>query len=142
MRRIAAELALLSLGSIVVGWLIGTAQYFFANRIPFCGFSVAGGCRFGEAEFLLAFFEGGLIGAAFAFPTGLAVWYGILRRKATIHQVGTIVLGSLIGGCLLGAVISILSAFATPFLTLAIAAIVRRCTPDQSAPLTAQQITH
>jgi hypothetical protein len=142
MRRIAAELALLSLGSIVVGWLIGAAQYFFANRIPSCGFNFTDGCRLGEAEFLLAFFEGGLVGAAFAIPTGLAVWYGILGRKATIPHVATIVLGSLIGGCLLGAATSLLSAFLTPFLTLTIAAIVRSRTPNQPQPLTGHQITH
>ena len=134
MRRIAAEFALLSLGFIVVGWLIGAAQYFFASRIPSCGFKISDGCRFGQDEFLLAFFEGGLVGAIFAIPTGLVVWYGILRRKATMPHVATIVLGSLIGGCLLGAATSLLSAFVTPFLTMLIAEIVSRGMASQPAP--------
>jgi hypothetical protein len=125
MRRIAAEGVLVSLGSIAAGWLIGIAQHFVAFRIASCGFSFAGDCRLGESEFYLAFWEGGLVGAAFALPTGLAVWYGILRRHSTVSQVRTIVLCSLIGGCAIAAFISVLSAFITPFLTLAIAAIVR-----------------
>jgi hypothetical protein len=124
MRRVAAEVVLVSLGSIAAGWLIGIAQHFIALRVPSCGLSLAGDCRLGGSEFYLAFWEGGLVGAAFGLPTGLAVWYGMLRRHSTVSQVRTIMLGSLIGGCAIGAVIPVLSAFVTPFLTLAVAALV------------------
>lgn len=122
MRRGATEAVLVSLGSIAVGWLIGMVQHFVALRIPSCGFSLAGDCRFGDAEFYLAFWEGGLVGAAFALPTGLIAWYAVLRRHPTARQVQMIVLWTLIAGCAIGAFMSMLSAFVTPFLTLAIAA--------------------
>jgi hypothetical protein len=125
MRRVAAEGVLVSLGSVAAGWLIGIALHFIALRIPSCGFSFTGDCRLGDSEFYLAFWEGGLVGAAFALPTGLAVWYGILRGHSTVSQVRTIVLCSLIGGCAIAAFTSILSALITPFLTLAVAAIVK-----------------
>jgi hypothetical protein len=107
---------------------------FIALHIAYCGFSFTGDCGLGVSEFYLAFWEGGLVGAAFALPTGLVVWYGILRRHSTVSQVRTIVLCSLIGGCVIGALTSAISAFITPFLTLVIAAIVKyRRAADPSA---------
>jgi hypothetical protein len=128
--RIAIEFALLVMGSILVGWIVGTGQYFFAGRIWTCGLSMSDGCSLSDAECLLAFFEGGIIGAIVAVPTGLVAWYAILQRKATVAQVRTVVLGSVVGGCVLGAAMGLLSVFATPILTLVLAGVVRvRATP-------------
>ena len=131
--RTVGELALLVVGSILVGWVVGTAQHFFALRVSACGLRLSGSCRITADECLLALFEGGLIGALVAVPTGLVVWYAILQRKATVAQVRTVVLGSIAGGSVLGAAVSLLSIFFTPLLTLVLAGVVRvRATPPET----------
>ena len=70
--RALVEFSALVLGSFVTGWVIGTAQYFFAGRIWACGWSLSGGCGLSEAEFFLAFWEGGLIGSAFGLWSSAA----------------------------------------------------------------------
>ena len=130
---IAINFSKLVLGFFVVGWVTGTAQYFFAARIRTCGLSLSDGCSLSDSECLLAFSEGGLIGAIVAVPTGLVAWFAILQTKATDAQVRTVVLGSVIGGSVLGAAMGLLSVFATPVLTLALAGIVRvRATPPET----------
>jgi hypothetical protein len=101
--RFAIELPLLVLGSMVAGWVIGAAQHFFAFRIWGCGLKVIGDCSLSASEFLLSFWEGGIVGAVIAIPTGLIAWYAILRRRAVVAQVRAVVMSSLLGGCLLGA---------------------------------------
>jgi hypothetical protein len=116
---------LLVLGSILVGWVVGTLQHFFAFRVWACGVSLSGDCAPCDAEFLLALTEGGLIGAALGIPIGLIAWYGILARKATVAQVRIVVLGSMLGACVLGAAASVFSVMLTPPLTLVIAGVMR-----------------
>ena len=137
--HIAFGLALLVMGFLLVGWVTGTAQYFFAGRVWTCGFSLSGGCRISEDECLLAFFEGGIIRAVVAVPTGLIAWYGILQGKATLTQVRTVVIGSIVGGCALGAATGVLSVFLTPCLTLVLAGLlrVRRTPPETPDPVRA-----
>jgi hypothetical protein len=120
-----AEVPLVVLGSILTGWVVGTCQYFFASRVWACGLNLSGGCGLGDSEFLLAFWEGGLIGAAIAIPTGIIGWYFVLARNATVAQMRTVVLWSVLGACVLGAAASLLSVFFTPVLTLVIAGVVR-----------------
>ena len=103
-------------------------EYFLQRCQPdgwTCGLSLSDGCGLSDAECLLAFFEGGLIGAIVAVLTGLVAWYTILQRKARVAQVRTVVLGSIVGGSVLGAAMGLLSVFATPVLTLVLAGVVR-----------------
>jgi hypothetical protein len=123
---VAVELALVGLGSFVVGWLIGAVQYLAATRLPVCGFSLGGRCQLVEDELLLAWFEGGAIGGVFAVPTGWAVWFGVMGRRARAADVGKIVGMTWLGGCVLGAMTSVFSAFLMPLVTLLIAAMVKQ----------------
>ena len=117
--RWIGEFIVLLLGSSVVGWLIGTLQRFVA-------FGVWGGFGFNRDAFYIACFEGGSLGSLFAIPTGFVVWYAVLHRRATAFEVSAIVLTSLLGGCCLGAALFWPSAFLTPVLTVAAAALVKR----------------
>jgi hypothetical protein len=115
--RISLEFITLVAGSILAGFVIGTLQHYV-------GFGVWG-YGFSKGAFSLALIEGGGVGAAFAVPTGLIAYYGVLKRHVTNRQIAVVVLGSLAGGCLTGAIISWPSAFLTPLLTIALSRYVR-----------------
>jgi hypothetical protein len=117
LRGILFELFALLLASALAGFLIGVLQHYVSF-----GFNGAG---FGSYAFGLTLFEGGIMGVAFALPTGLFTYYIVLERHVTSKQVVIIVLGSLIGGSALGIVLSWLSAFITPILTILLAGGVK-----------------
>ena len=111
------ELVSVLSGSGFAGLLIGTLQHYL-------GFGVRSHL-FGREAFELACFEGGIIGAIFAVPTGLITYYGALQGHVTQRQVILIVVGSLFGGCVLGTAFFVLSALMTPILTVGIAWSIR-----------------
>ncbi len=96
--------------SILAGMVIGFLQHYVSFGVW--------GYGFGKGAFWLARLEGGRVGAVFAVPTGLFAYYGILKRRVTGRQVAIIILGSLVGGCAIGAAIFWPSAFVTPVLTI------------------------
>lgn len=115
--RALTELLILLVGSLAVGWIIGTVQHFVAFGVW--------GDGFGVEAFEFACFEGGFVGIMFAVPTGIIVWYLVLHRTATGREVATVVLGSLLGGCLLGICFFWVSALLTPVLTIVLALLQR-----------------
>jgi hypothetical protein len=122
--RRALTLAAVLTGSTLAGFSIGVLQHYVSFGIWGDGFS--------EGPFWLACFEGGFVGAVLAVPTGLIAYYGVLKGKVTVRRAMKIVLGSLVGGCLAGAVLFWPSAFATPVLTilLSLKAAERTCVAD------------
>jgi hypothetical protein len=116
-RAILIELVALLLGSALAGFVIGVLQHYVSF-----GFN---GYNFGREAFGLALFEGGIMGLMFALPTGLFTYYIVLERRVTPKQVAIIVLGSLVGGSALGIVMSWLSSFVTPLLTIGLAVGVK-----------------
>jgi hypothetical protein len=116
--RDSSDLVPLLLASILVGLIIGAFQCFFVFGIWGCG--LIADCWL--SSILIAFFEGGLTGAIIATPVGLVTWYAILGRKVTRGEVRMIVLGSLLGGCVLAAAMGVVSLLATPVLTFTLAA--------------------
>jgi hypothetical protein len=116
MRRLTMEFITVLLGSALAGFLIGTLQHYISFGIW--------GDGFGEVPFWLACLEGGGLGGMLGVPTGLLAYYVVLKRRVTNQQIAIIVLGSLVGGSLVGAAIFWPSAFVTPFLALLIARVV------------------
>ena len=132
--RALAEFVILALGSAIVGWAVGTLQYYAIDLWA----QIAGTRPWIEPSLLrLAYGEGGTVGIVFAIPTGLLCWYLVLQRHATMAEVSTVVFWSLIGGCLAGACLGIVSAFLTPLLTLSVSGfvIVRRWRKEQPDPV-------
>jgi hypothetical protein len=111
------ELAAVLAVSILAGMLIGFLQHYVSFGVW--------GYGFGKGAFWLARHEGAGAGAVFGIPTGLLAYYGILKRRVTGRQVAIIGLGSLVGGCAVGAAIFWPSAFVTPVLTILLAWQVR-----------------
>lgn len=111
------EALILTLGSGLAGLLIGTLQHFLGFRVL--------GCGFGRDAFFLACGEGGGVGVVFGIPTGFVTYYALLQGKVCFGETAIIVAGSLIGGCALGIVLVVMSAFITPILTVVLAGIVR-----------------
>ena len=116
-RKLIEMIALLS-GSVVAGFVIGAIQHFVSFGVW--------GYGFGKGPLSLAAFEGGIVGAELAVPTGLIAYYFILKAHVTPKEVAMIVSGSLAGGCVVGIGLFWVSAFATPILTIGIAVWVRR----------------
>ncbi len=112
--RVIVELIILVAGSMLVGFAIGTVQHYIAFGVRGDGFS--------NEAFQFATLEGGTLGLVFGIPTGLIVFYAILRRHVDSRIVAYTVGGSLVGGCCLGLVFYWPSAALTPVLTMAIAA--------------------
>ena len=122
--RAVTQFLLVLAGSLVAGWLIGTAQHYIAWGVwyTYPGDDPILGSRFGLEALRFAEFEGGTAGIMAALPTGFIAWYVILRRHATVSEVRKIVLVTLAGGCALAACFGLASARMTPFLTGIIAA--------------------
>lgn len=115
--QFSLELAAVLAVSVLAGAAIGILQHYVSFGVW--------GYGFGKGAFWLARLEGGGTGAAFGVPTGLLAYYGILKRRVTSRQVAIIVLGSLAGGCAIGAAIYWPSAFVTPVLTILLSRQVR-----------------
>ncbi|MFZ0921636.1 MAG: hypothetical protein WA020_01120 [Candidatus Acidiferrales bacterium] len=121
--RLLTELLTVLLGSMLAGFLIGTLQHYVAFGVW--------GDGFGVEAFKFSLFEGGIVGAEFAVPTGLIAYYGVLKRSVTPKQVSVILGGSLVGGCAAGAAIFWPSAFITPALTVGVAIAIRQFSSDR-----------
>jgi hypothetical protein len=117
MRRLPLEFVTVLLGSALAGFLVGTLQHYVSFGVW--------GYGFGREPFWLACFEGGGLGGMLGVPTGLLAYYVVLRRRVTNQQIAIIVLGSLVGGSLVGVAIFWPSAFVTPILALLIARVAR-----------------
>jgi hypothetical protein len=111
--RAFIQLAALLPGSALAGFLIGTLQHYL-------GFGIWG-FGFGRDVFWFALFEGGVIGTVLAIPTGLVVFYAVLKARVTLKQVVVIFVASLVGGCAFGIMFSWISVLATPVLTVCVA---------------------
>lgn len=111
------ELVVVLAVSIFAGMLIGFLQHYVSFGVW--------GYGFGTGAFWLARHEGAGAGAVFGVPTGLLAYYGILKRRVTGRQIAIIGLGSLVGGCAVGAAIFWPSAFVTPVLTILLSWQVR-----------------
>jgi hypothetical protein len=127
-RELLKFLAVFS-GSVLAGFSIGTLQHFVSFGIWGYGFS--------KDTFGLALIEGGMTGVVAAIPTGLLIYYFILKRNLTFRELAIIVLGSLAGGCVLGAALFWPSAFLTPVWTVFLSIIVRART---TAPISANSV--
>ena len=107
--KLAVDIGVLLTSSLAIGFLIGTIQHYVG--FGFWGYG------FARDAFMLALFEGGIVGAAVAVPVSLIIYFAILKRRVKKGLAFWIVGGSLIGGCALG----IFSVFLTPLLAIAIA---------------------
>jgi hypothetical protein len=107
------EFVALSVFSGIAGFSIGVPQHYIAFGLH--------GWGFGRDAFFLACLEGGIVGVMLGIPTGLIAYYLIFRRDVTFKQGSSIFLGSLLGGCGVGAIGGPWSALLTPALTVAIA---------------------
>jgi hypothetical protein len=123
-RWILFEFFVLLLGSAIVGCLVGTVLHYV-------GFGLRGG-GLGIDWLEFALFEGGIVGVAFAVPTGLFAYYIVLRRRVTPKQVVIIILGSLGGGLAITSVAPIFAALFTPLITLGIALRFRLHQPSET----------
>lgn len=108
--RAIVEIAAVVIGSAAAGYVIGTAQHFVV-------FGVWDG-GFGREQLRFACLEGGVLGAVFGVPTGLIVYYGILKRRLALAMALEIVVVSLIVGCTAGLAFYWLSCFFTPMVTI------------------------
>lgn len=127
--RFLVELTILLTGCILAGYSIGTLQHYIVFGVWRYGF--------GKDALELALLEGGITGALFAIPTGLVAYYVILRRRVNEKQIATILVGSLIGGCVVGLATPVGSALLTPALTLGISWWTRdraASVPDRQTP--------
>ena len=70
----AARAILVAVGCFAAGWVVGTAAHFLGGSLGF-------GLDLGA--FRLAFFEGGIQGAAIGLIVGLVIFYSILRGRVT-----------------------------------------------------------
>jgi hypothetical protein len=127
-REILKFIAVFS-GSVLAGFSIGTLQHFVSFGIWGYGFS--------KDTLGLALLEGGMTGVVAAVPTGLLIYYFILKRNLTFRELAVIVLGSLAGGCVLGAALFWPSAFLTPVWTVFLSIIVRART---TSPISSDSI--
>jgi hypothetical protein len=109
--------------------VIGTLQHYLSFGIW--------GDGFGKEAFWLAGFEGGIVGGVLGIPTGVLAYYVILKRQVTNRQITIIVLGSLVGGCVAGAVIFWPSAFITPILAILLSLKARVAQLPSPKPSTA-----
>ena len=111
--RAIVELSAVVLGSVAAGCAIGTVQAFVVFGVWDAGF--------GWQQFHLSFRQGGLTGAIFAIPTGLIIYYGILKRAVTLPKAAEILAFSLIAGCTAGLAYYWMSCFFTPLVTMGFA---------------------
>jgi hypothetical protein len=127
--KIARELmsfAAVLFGSIFAGFTIGALQHYVSFGIWGYGFS--------RDTYRLALFEGGFTGAVAGIPTGLLIYYSVLKRKLFFRELAIIVVGSLAGGCVLGAAFFWPSALLTPVWTIYLAKLVRTRLTTQISP--------
>ena len=69
-----ARAILVAVECFAAGWAVGTAAHFLGGSPGF---------GLGLGAFQLAFFEGGIQGAAIGLIVGLLIFYGILRGRVT-----------------------------------------------------------
>jgi hypothetical protein len=119
-------------GSVLAGFSIGTLQHFVSFGIWGYGFS--------KDTFQLALLEGGMTGVLAAVPTGLLIYYFILKRDLAFRELVIIVLGSFAGGCVLGAAFFWPSAFLTPVWTVFLSIIVRARSTSPISPDSARTV--
>ena len=117
--HLGIELLVLVAKSMLAGYTIGTAQHFVVFGVG------SHGELFSVAAFKFAAIEGGLVGAIAGIPTGLVVYYGVLRRRLDFMSAAYIIGGSLVGGCIMGALIQFASVPMTPLLTIGISVLLR-----------------
>lgn len=107
--RAIGELAAVVAGSMAAGFAIGTAQHFLV-------FAVWDG-GFGPEHLHSAVRVGGVVGAVFGIPTGLIIYYGILKREVTLRAALQIAAFGCIVGCTAGLAFYWMSCFFTPLVT-------------------------
>lgn len=115
--RYAGEFVALSVLCVLFSFAVGTVQHYVAFGVQ--------EREFGTQAFLFAVFEGGTFGVMLGYPTGLIVYYIILRKTATRARILLICCVALIGGVISGMLLGLFSGFATPLLTIGAALYAR-----------------
>lgn len=105
------EILLVAGASILAGWVIGTVQHFV-------GFGISDHHMFSRDGFSFAAFEGGVVGGIFGLPTGLIVYYAVLRAAVRPLDVIFTFSAALAGGCLAACLSAVGSVVVTPAVTV------------------------
>ena len=117
----AARAILVAVGCFAVGWAVGTVAHFLGGSPGF-------GLDMGA--FQLAFFEGGIQGAAIGLPAGLLIFYGILRGRVTWKEWAILAGVAVVTAAITFLPLGIISLLVTPIVTLIAAfAVGRRRSP-------------
>lgn len=116
MLQAAARGILVAVECFAAGWAVGTAAHFLGG---------AHGFGLDLGAFQLAFFEGGIPGAAIGLIVGLLIFFGILRRQVTWKDWATLVGVSLITAAITFLPLGVITLFLTPVVTLIAAFALR-----------------
>ena len=108
----AAKAILVAAECFAAGWAVGTAAHFLGGSPGF-------GLDLGA--FQLAFFEGGIPGAAIGLIVGLLIFYGILHRQATWKHWAILVGVSLVTAVITFLPLGVITPFVAPVVTLIVA---------------------
>lgn len=108
-----------AVGCFAAGWAVGTAAHFLGGS-PGFGLDLS--------AFQLAFFEGGIQGAAIGLILGLVIFYGILRGRVTWKEWAILAAVAFVTAAITFLPLGIISLLVTPLVTLiaALALGVRR----------------
>lgn len=126
--KFVLEFLVLAIGSIAAG-------FFIAVIVHYVSFGIRGD-GFGAEALGLALVEGGTSGSILAIPTGVIIYYGILKRRVGPKQIAIIVLGSVAGGILFATGSPLASIFVIPLWTIAIAVWLKRQSMNGREPAT------
>jgi hypothetical protein len=105
----AAGAILVAIECFATGWAVGTAAHFLGGSPGF-------GLDLGA--FQLAFFEGGMPGAAIGLIAGLLIFYGILHSHVTWKDWAILVGVSLVTATITFLPLGVITLFVTPVVTL------------------------
>jgi hypothetical protein len=108
----AARAILVAVECFATGWAVGTAAHFLGGSPGF-------GLDLGA--FQLAFFEGGIPGAAIGLIVGLLIVYGILHGKTTWQDWAILVGVSLVTAAITFLPLGGITLLVTPVVTLIVA---------------------
>ena len=108
----AAKAILVAVECFAAGWAVGTAAHFLGGSPGF-------GLDLGA--FQLAFFEGGIPGAAIGLIVGLLIFYGILHSQVTWKDWAILVGVSIVTAAITFLPLGVITLLVTPVVTLIVA---------------------
>jgi hypothetical protein len=112
MLQAATRAILVAVECFAAGWAVGTAAHFLGGSPGF-------GLDLGA--FQLAFFEGGIQGAAIGMIVGLVIFYGMLQGRATWKDWAILVGVSLVTAAIMFLLLGVITLLVTPVVTLIVA---------------------